>query len=341
MIKEITLKDFRNFNYIKFNTMNNLVILLGDNGSGKTSLLEAIYLASTTKSMRTNNYKNMINKSKENSVIDILTNKILRVVLTNKKKYFYVNNKEYKTLEFINNLKTILFMPSDLEIIYGSKSLKRKFIDLNLSIIDSKYLKIFLNYKKLLNKRNNLLKEVNVNYKLLNSITEMLIKYAYNLNLLKANFLNELNINLVTICNELHFGKVEVKANILTNLDKIKEMYKNNLNLDLKYKATIYGPHRDDFIFLLNQNDAKVYASQGQVRMIMIILKLAILKILNKNDLETILLLDDVFGELDSFNQQTLINYLGENQTFITTTSLNDIPKNLLEKALIIKLERN
>lgn len=336
MIKEIKLINFRNFKDITFNTNNNLVILLGMNAVGKTSVLEAIYYLSTTKSHRTNNYLNLINNEASYSNIMIkFDNNDYKIFISNKNnKLYYINNKEINRYNFLGQVKTILFSPYDLNLVNGSKEDRRKFLDLNISVFVNEYLKDLVNYKKILKRRNEILKNKDFNKTLLKVLTDTIYPYAVKICKLRQEFVNKINKYLNKICHNLDIDLISIE------LDNVNLDYNNTLNKDIYYKTTTIGPHRTSFSLKINNKDLKSYGSQGQIKLGIIVLKLAIYEVMKEKN-NPILLLDDVFAELDYEKQIKLVKYLDNYQTFITTTTLSEIPKELLDKALIIELRKD
>ncbi len=337
MIENLCLNNFRNLKHKDLNLNNKLVIFKGQNASGKTSILEAIYLISTSKSHRTNNYKEMINNEASSASITLKANKTLKVILAKDKKSYFINDRDRKNMEFLGNIKAVMFSSLDLKTIVGANAERRKFLDINLSLIDERYLKWLVTYKKLLRKRNELLKASKPDLKLLKVITSEFINYVKAINSYRNLFCQKVNKALTEISQGLEVEKIALDYSFLE--DNLDLKYEAMLDTDLKYKMTCFGPHKDNYRILIDGKDARIFASQGQQRTIMIALKLAIVEILKKkyND-EIVLLLDDVFAELDSRRQSNLVKYLHKNQTFITTTSLIEIPNYLLEKALIINI---
>ena len=142
MIKEIKLKNFRTFDDIKFNLNNSLVIFSGKNAVGKTSILESIFLCSTSKSHRENDLENLIKDDKDFMSCEITANKNYKVIISREEKNYFINKSLYKRLsDFIGDLKVVMFSPLDLELIDGTKLRKRRFLDLEISLIDKEYLR--------------------------------------------------------------------------------------------------------------------------------------------------------------------------------------------------------
>ena len=173
---------------------NSLVILSGKNATGKSSTLESIYICSTSKSYRENDLDLVIKDGCNNSIIEIEDDKKFKIVISKEGNSYFYNKKQYKKIaDFIGNIKVVIFSPYDLNLINGGKSFRRRFLDLNISLIDKNYLNAFRSYKKLLHERNEYLKQNNIDEKYLNVITESLIKYLKNILNARVNFIFELN----------------------------------------------------------------------------------------------------------------------------------------------------
>ena len=199
MIKSLNLINFRNLKEKNLDFNNPLVIIKGPNATGKTSILEAIYLASTAKSHRTNNYKEMINKEANTASISLKTDKELKIILDNEKKNYFINDRPLKNVDFLGSIKAVMFSSLDLKTITGSNSDKRKFLDINLSLMDNRYLNWLITYRKLLKKRNECLKAYNPDLKLIKVITDELIIYTKEINNYRTLFLNRINQKLIEI----------------------------------------------------------------------------------------------------------------------------------------------
>ena len=159
MITSIHLENFRIFSKLDIDCNHKLVIFSGKNAVGKTSILEAIYLIATSKSHRTNDISSIIKNDSNQAIIEIKENKRFKIILDKENKYLFINKVQIsKVSEFIGNLEVVLFSPSQLSLINGSPSERRKFLDLELSILNKEYLKVSSRYKKILSERNDLLK---------------------------------------------------------------------------------------------------------------------------------------------------------------------------------------
>lgn len=343
MISKIKLKGFRLFLDKSLDTNNSLVILSGDNATGKTSILEAIYLCSTSKSHRTTIAESMILDGEPFSRVDTINDgRDYRVVVSKKGKSYFIDDKEIKKAgEFIGSLSVIMSSPLDIYLINGSKGERRRFLDLEISLFDKHYLNSLSKYKKLLNERNNLLKTNGIDNILLDVLTDELIIELKKIYDTRIKFISDLNAYLELIARDLDIESIKIKYQKTYDED-IKKSFMAKLELDKLTKVTNIGSHRDDFKIYINDRDASLYASEGQMRIICIAIKLALMQYkTNTLKIEPILLLDDVFAALDSNRIRSVVKYVKRaKQAFITTTSLGEIPKELIEGSLVLKIER-
>ena len=343
MIKSIDLKNFRCFSHISLDTTNSLVILSGKNATGKTSILEAIYLCSTSKSHRTNELDTIIKNDKEFFSVELVEDKKYKYVYSKQGKSLFINKKEIKKVsEFIGNLFSVMYSPLDINLIHGNKSDKRKFLDMEISLLDKKYLNDLTIYKKVLSERNNLLKMSNIDLKLLDILDKDLANYNNLVYQKRIEFLKELNDCLKNITKDLEMEDINLVYKNTYDANNMYEYIKKHEKSDILNKITQSGIQRDEFQILINNLDAKEYASEGQARLICIIIKLALkMYIENEYKLIPILLLDDVFAALDKDRINRLIKYILNNeQTFISTTSVIEIPDELLKNAFVIRMEK-
>ena len=344
MINNIHLKNIRLYEDTTLNINNNLVILVGPNACGKTTILESIYLISKAKSHRTNNIENIIKDNEDFGIIEINENKKYKMIISKGGKQLLINNVLYKKIsDFIGNIKAIMFSPSDLNLVYGSKADRRQFLNTELSIINKKYIYEINKYNKILKERNEILKNyTNDKNVILNVITDELIECGKIIYKYREDFINNLNKYIRKIHNDLYKEDLYLKYVPSIKYDDFDKIYKEKLDYDILTKSTSRGIHRDDFLFVINNNNAISYSSQGQVRSIVLSLKISLLYYMRELFGNNIcLLLDDVFSELDNDRVLSLVKFLtNENQTFITTTSIDLIPNTLKVKAQIIYIEK-
>lgn len=343
MITNIILKSFRCFSSLALDVSNPLVILSGKNATGKTSVLEALYLCSTGKSHRTNDLSTLIKKDSKFSICDITADKKYKYVISKESRSVFINKSEIKKIsEFVGNLSIVLYSPDDISLVKGSKADKRRFLDMEISLLDKKYLKDLNNYKKLLVERNELLKQNNPDSNMLNVLTDSISKYTEEIYKRRISFISRINEILNNITFNLNTEKIRLIYKSTYNPNDVLDSFKKHEKNDLFMKSTGIGCHRDDFVIEINDLDAKEYASEGQSRLICIAVKLALKEYIKEiSNKEPILLFDDVFAALDKTRIESLVKYINNSyQTFITTTSVMEIPDELLKNALVIRLEK-
>jgi len=356
-INDINIINFRNYNKIFIEFDQKMNILIGNNGEGKTNILESIYVLAITKSHRAYIDKNLITSgssfSKLNGNITSLNGKKeMELLISTKGKRVSINRIIKKRIsDYISNLTVILFCPDDLDIIKGSPGVRRKYLNIEIGQLDNKYLNYINEYNELLKNKNEYLKNINYdNYNknyieiLNNQLSDKAIKiYEY-----RYDYIEKLNKNIKEIYKDLSSENLEIKY--LNNLDSntfsydLREKLLNKMNSSIKNEIfrgnSLYGPHKDDIEITLNGNSVKDYGSQGQQRLSVLSIKFAELEIFKDMTGEyPILLLDDIFSELDVYKKNSILKYLNkEIQVFITTTDINDINKEILNNARIFNI---
>lgn len=358
-LTKLTLKNFRNFNTFEKSFEKDVNILIGLNGQGKTSLVESIFMLSTTKSHRVAKDSHVIKLGEEFSVIkgsfmnsdDEID---LSVHLVTNKKIAKINGVQVQKLaDFVGNLKAVFFAPEDLFIIKGNPSNRRKFIDIGIAQIDNNYVYHLMTYKKILKQRNEILKKYN-EYEssdlMLDVFNNQLVPHVLYITQKRCWYLKELNRlasknhaylsdtnDIVVLEYNSFMNGVEITE------EQILKMYEDGKKRDIVNKSTQIGPHRDDFNVLLSNYKAQIFASQGQQRTLILAIKLSEIDLIKQvTGITPILLLDDVLSELDNNRQVRLLKRtIGNSQTFITTTSLNGITDKIIEEAEIFEIKNS
>lgn len=360
-LKNIKLTNFRNYEneYIELNS--NINIIYGNNAQGKTNLLESIYFLSLGKSHRSLNDKDLI-KNEENSCRiygeAILNNfsKSFEIKIINNKKIYRIDNNIIKSLnEYLSNLKIIIFFPEDLEIIKSSPDIRRRYLNIQISQLNRNYFKILNEYNKILKIRNEILKNnlkdnyIDMNY--FRIITNSLIEKASYIYCIRNKYINKINefisnyYKKISTYDGLYLKYITNLYNDIYEYEIIKNDLINKFSnleyAELKSGITLIGPQKDDFIFMLGNENLKNYGSQGQQRMAILSLKLSEIDIFTKESNDTpILLLDDVFSELDDFKKNNLLKNINKNiQTIITTTDINNIDGEIVKNAKLINIK--
>ena len=362
ILKQINLVNFRNYEKLKLKFNKGINILYGSNAQGKTNLLESIYFLGLTKSHRPIIDNNLIMNGKTTSNIEGIINngkldKKLNINFdSSNKKLFIDNNQIKKVSDYISNLNIIIFCPDDLELIKLSPQVRRKYLNMELSQLYSNYYIVLNEYTKLLKIRNNYLKKYNkhepVDDNYFDILTNYLVDKAILIYKMRYKFINKINDyceNIYKNIMNIDNFKIIYKPNI-NDLNIFDENIKNNLlniinknkDMDIKLCCTLIGPHKDDFEFYLNDKNLKLYGSQGQQRAAVLTLKLSEIELFKKYKENTpILLLDDIFSELDDNKKNNLLKYIVKDiQTIITTTDLNNLDNKLIKKSKIYKIEQ-
>ena len=344
MIYEISLKNFRCYTNYSINCKNRLVIFSGKNAVGKTTILEAINIASTTKSHRTSDILDVVEDDKDYSVINIKDSSFnYKIVLSKEGKSYFINGiQEKKASNFIGRLKTVLFSPTDIELINGSKAIRRRFLDLEIALNDKEYLVYASKYKKVINERNTILKNDNPDSKYLSIITNELIDSLKNIYKKRIEFINLLNKELEITSKLLKIKNIKLSYQKTYDINDLEKSFNDKLRYDMVTKSTNIGTHRDDFLIYFDDKLALSYASEGEKRIISIAIKLALARMIeNIYNIKPIIMLDDVYASLDKDKIEALSNYVCScGQTFITTTSILEIPDVILKDALVIRIEK-
>ncbi|MBI3092865.1 MAG: DNA replication and repair protein RecF [Candidatus Levybacteria bacterium] len=346
MLNSIFLQSFRSYSKSEFKFGSGLTFIVGPNTSGKTNLIEAIFLLSTGKSFRAENYTQMISFGKDLARVKGMVGDIdLEVVITNEQKKYLVNGVSKRRADFAGHLPAVLFSPLDLDIIVDSPGLRRDFLDFVLEQVDREYRLSVVAYSKALRQRNALLEttqETGVrNEKQFEYWDQILIENGQVITQKRGEFIEFVNASSKDIFDFVMFYD---KSIIST------ERLLQYREAEVSSGVTLVGPHRDDFsVSMFNPStssgqaathDIKFFGSRGQQRLTILQLKLLQLAFIEKNLGERpILLLDDIFSELDEEHIKLVLEFMQGQQTIITTTHKEFVPKKLLDKADMIELK--
>lgn len=362
-IEHLKLTNFRNYSSLEIDFNNNVNIIIGDNGKGKTNILESIYVLSLTKTHRYGVEENLIKFNEEIAKIEGIVRKdgLIKkqeIHLTKKKKQIFINNKEMRRIrDYISNFCVISFTPEDLEIVKGSPNIRRNMINIDISQLHNNYISYLNEFNQIIKIRNEYLKKMNLDgntdIRYLDVVNSSMIEKAIKIYQYRYDFFKKINDILPKIfkkLSNLDNLKIKYETNVDLgefDLDKIRKNYESKINKNFKVElmqgVTLIGPHRDDFSFDLDGMDMKNFASQGQQRLAVIALKIAEIYLYKEETGEyPVLLLDDIFSEIDTKKRNKIISFLLKDiQSIITTTDINDIEKDLVENATIFKVSNN
>ncbi len=356
-IEKIKLENFRNYKYENIELNKRINIIFGDNAQGKTNILEAIYFTSLGKSFRTNKEKEIVKENESQAKIEINFIKNNRKEKINAeisdKKNFYINDIPVKKLsELVGKINIVFFSPEDIEILRNEPIKRRKFLNIMISQLRPKYIFLLSEYNKVLEQRNNYLKQIKYENKSQENLTiwdEQLEKIGIKIYEYRKEFIEKINNKI----KKIHLNTTENKENIeikyKTNIDKKNYMENllKNKSIDIQKGYTSIGIHRDDFEIYINKKNVAIFGSQGQQRTSIISLKLAEAEVIYDEIEEyPIVLLDDFMSELDKKRIHGFIKNIKNNQVLITTTdkiNLDTMVYNLykVEKAKVERIDKN
>ncbi len=358
IIESLKLVDFRNYESLDINLDPGTNILYGDNAQGKTNILEAIYLSATTKSHKGSKDSDIISFGKNEAHIrtmlkkDDIETKIDMHLRKNKTKGIAVDGvKLKKASELLGLLNVVFFSPEDLSIIKNGPAERRRFIDMELCQLDKFYIYNLNQYNKIINQRNHLLREIYNNPELKDTLKiwdSQLASYGSKIIERRIEFIERLNDIISSIHQGISGGreKMVIKYEPNCDADRLEECIASSYEKDIKLKQTNVGPHRDDISFIVTDNDGKSidirkFGSQGQQRTAALSLKLSEIELVKKIIGDTpVLLLDDVLSELDSNRQNYLLDSIGDIQTIITCTGLDDFVGHRFEIDKVFKITK-
>lgn len=336
-IKKLQLNNFRNYETLNVEFSDGVNLLYGDNAQGKTNILEAVFMAATTKSIRGSKDREMIRFGQEEAHICVnaekqdIPHKIDIHLKKNKKKGLAIDGIPIRrSAELLGLLHAISFSPDDLSMMKNGPEERRRFLDLELCQTDKIYCSNLADYNRTLMQRNDLLKQIAANPSLKSTISVwdlQLVKFGSYLIRARRKFIEE----ILPIVAEKHATLTEGKEALEVlyepncSEEHFEEMLFQSLERDTALKFTSVGPHRDDMSLFINGNNVRTYGSQGQQRTAALALKLAEIELARKTIHDTpVLLLDDVLSELDRNRQLQLLNEMQDVQTIVTCTGMEE-----------------
>lgn len=337
-ISNLTLRSFRSYKHEKIEFSPGLNVIVGENGAGKTNIVEAIHFLSLARSFRTNESSELIMKSCQFGAIEarveqLTTSKIIEVFMTPSGNKIKVNGNQIKRISDLRSVvNVIVFQPKDSLFFNSSQpSVRRTFIDTSLSKQSPIYLENLMMYEKLLRERNSILKNPSLDRVQLDVVTKQLVDVSETIVKMRTEFIAAVNKYLSKIIYQIK-GEND-KAHIIyepyvTYGNNFKELalraYERALDSDIKRGATQIGIQREDIKLILNGQDISTCGSQGENRIAVISLKLAPYFLISEEGAKPIIVLDDVMSELDRKHQERLITFLRKfEQVFITSTTTN------------------
>lgn len=338
-LDSISLCSFRCYDSLDISFNEGINAILGGNGSGKSSLAEAIYYLSLGRSWRSDDDSALIAYGEEGARIEACFSegalrRNLVFEISKQRKRVFLNEKPLRRLsELASLLNIMLFVPTDVTMFKGPPSVRRSFLDTSLVKQSKEYLSFLSEYGRLLKERNILLKSESVNLPLLDVLTQRMIEAEKGIVRYRTLYIKEANEAIRETTTKL-FGENRVLQLDYSPfvkgdgefLDLARAAHEKAKENDLFRKTTTIGVHREDFAMLLDGKDVSVYGSQGENRLAAIILKLVPYRLIKEKDKKPIAVLDDILSELDSVHEERLLALLQEQgQCFLTATKKNII----------------
>lgn len=365
-VKNLTLHNFRDYADLEFTPGSGLNILFGRNAQGKTSLLEAIYILATSRSWRAGRDYELVRWETPISRIwseierDAQNDVEIEITFgrTEKKRVSLNTVRKSRLSDFLGHVNVVLIEPHDVDIVRGEPSGRRRFINLELSQIQPQYCHLMANYRRILDQRNQLLKNIQQGRgadALLHVLTEQLVTCGSGIVERRLRFLQRIGETGRRLHGEITEGEedlsIEYRSSICPesgdgNSGEIAEKFMSVLNKkrdeEIRRGVTLAGPQRDDLAFKINGIDSRVYGSQGQQRTIALSLRLAELEVMEDLASEPpIVLLDDVMTDLDEGRRQHVFRLTnGRCQTFITAASRNSFDGCFLSSGKVFGVEK-
>lgn len=355
-IENHTIKNFRNIEHMELEPVNGINVIYGENGHGKTNIIESIWLFTGCNSFRTRKNSELIKTDSEFSEISMNfysynRSQNAKLLISNQKEAFLNGIKQVSPRKFLGEFQAVVFSPSVLSVIKDGPSEKRKFLDIAISLVKPNYAVLLSKYNKAVFQRNALLKQINVTSRgedLLFAFDEQIARYGGKIIDYRLKYLEDLKTFSSEIYREISNDREKMSVEYLNSLkdsaDNSEEwaeiLYNEsvkNHKRDIQRILTHSGPHKDDLLINLNNMDARSYGSQGQQRSCALALKLSEASILRKiSGEQPIALLDDVMSELDSKRQKYLIKYFEGWQVFVTCCDRSHLRKIASDKTFKI-----
>lgn len=363
-LKEIKLINFRSYKDFSYKLDKTPLFIVGPNASGKTNLLESVRVLSLSKSFRTKSDKELIKFNEEFTRIEgVGSNEdkedefavIVNKVGTTLTKSIKINGKAKRGIDLVGKLTTVLFTPEDLNLAYLSPGIRRRYLDISICQVDPSFCRVLNEHKNVLYNRNKILfniREGRANSNELYFWNEKLVDLGDKIIRARLDIIKYYNQRLPKIYSDINNNEqtFEILYNTNTqdsvNKGSVRETLRAEIDMnrekEIKMARTVVGPHRDDFTLSLSKRNLSTFGSRGEVRSAIIALKLAELDFFeDRLGSRPILLLDDIFSELDHTKRNRLTSIIDKQQTIITTTDISFINENAIKRGELLELNSN
>ena len=351
-ITEVSLQNFRNLAQLKIEPSEGINVIYGSNAQGKTNFLESLYFCAMGRSLRGKSDQQLIRFEEEESHIRMLVQRKQRYdridvhLKKDEKKGVAVNGLPVRKLgDLFGTLYAVIFSPEDLSLVKDGPGERRRFLDMELCQLSKVYYYDLQQHYRILKQRNNLLKEIQKKPQLQETLfvwDDQLAKYGERIIAARKRFLIRLDEIAAEKLSQLTGGRDHLQTIYKPNCEEgmLAEKLRKNIDRDIYFGSTQSGPHKDDILFSIDGREVKVYGSQGQQRTTALAARLAEIDLIREETgEEPVLLLDDVFSELDENRQKFLLQSIEGLQAFVTCTGIEDSVKKYISKDNLFYVE--
>ena len=351
-ITEVSLQNFRNLAQLKIEPSEGINVIYGSNAQGKTNFLESLYFCAMGRSLRGKSDQQLIRFDEEESHIRMLVQRKQRYdridvhLKKDEKKGIAVNGLPVRKLgDLFGTLYAVIFSPEDLSLVKDGPGERRRFLDMELCQLSKVYYYDLQQYYRILKQRNNLLKEIQKKPQLQETLfvwDDQLAEYGERIIAARKRFLIRLDEIAAEKLSQLTGGRDHLQTIYKPNCEEgmLAEKLRKNIDRDIYFGSTQSGPHKDDILFSIDGREVKVYGSQGQQRTTALAARLAEIDLIREETgEEPVLLLDDVFSELDENRQKFLLQSIEGLQAFVTCTGIEDSVKKYISKDNLFYVE--
>ena len=351
-ITEVSLQNFRNLAQLKIEPSEGINVIYGSNAQGKTNFLESLYFCAMGRSLRGKSDQQLIRFEEEESHIRMLVQRKQRYdridvhLKKDEKKGIAVNGLPVRKLgDLFGTLYAVIFSPEDLSLVKDGPGERRRFLDMELCQLSKVYYYDLQQYYRILKQRNNLLKEIQKKPQLQETLfvwDDQLAEYGERIIAARKRFLIRLDEIAAEKLSQLTGGRDHLQTIYKPNCEEgmLAEKLRKNIDRDIYFGSTQSGPHKDDILFSIDGREVKVYGSQGQQRTTALAARLAEIDLIREETgEEPVLLLDDVFSELDENRQKFLLQSIEGLQAFVTCTGIEDSVKKYISKDNLFYVE--
>ncbi|MBQ3031596.1 MAG: DNA replication/repair protein RecF [Anaerotignum sp.] len=351
-ITEVSLQNFRNLAQLKIEPSEGINVIYGSNAQGKTNFLESLYFCAMGRSLRGKSDQQLIRFDEEESHIRMLVQRKQRYdridvhLKKDEKKGIAVNGLPVRKLgDLFGTLYAVIFSPEDLSLVKDGPGERRRFLDMELCQLRKVYYYDLQQYYRILKQRNNLLKEIQKKPQLQETLfvwDDQMAEYGERIIAARKRFLFRLDEIAAVKLSQLTGGKDHLQTIYKPNCEAgtLAEKLQKNIDRDIYFGSTQSGPHKDDILFSIDGREVKIYGSQGQQRTTALAARLAEIDLIREETgEEPVLLLDDVFSELDENRQKFLLQSIEGLQAFVTCTGIEDSVRKYISKDNLFYVE--